>query len=1322
MHMTQQKNATASSHTYVWKRALLLLLLLCFTEWISAANITWSGNTSTAWNVATNWVGNTVPGNNDNAIIVGSRPNYPVINSNINVRNITINSSGTGGTLTILSGTVNARRLSVRAGGFLNISGGSLSGTRLSVTGTLTMSNGVLLSTGTASINSGGIINQSGGTLFLGNNINGNPSADLQVNAGGVYNQSGGTVTIVNMRAGSGMFNQTGTTALFKIYGNWQMGTGSTFNSTSGTFQVADDGNNSNYATGTRQFNNIIIDNGVDPGFDNANPSTFPISGNFTNNSTSFSSNTNATFTFNGTGNQTIFSAITNTSATFGNLVVNKPSGIVTLLSNIYSSGNLTVTAGTLDCDTRICNRSTNGGSFTLSAGATMLLTGSTGGFTGSNFPFNFTAISLAPTSTVVYDGNAQTVASHIYGNLTLTCTAGTSFKTMPTAAMIVQGNLVSSIGTGTSVAFSANSNFTVAGNVTIGPSTTFNAGAFIHTIGGNYSSLGVVNASTGKFVFNGTANQTLSTLSAFYRLQINKTTGLVQLNSNITMNDTLVFTRGNIRTGSFKVIINTNGKVGGAGTATGWVFGIMEIVLATGVNITKTFFIGDSLRYAPVTTTFASVTVAGGVNARTTGSDHPQISLSTLNSLRNVNRYWTIANNGITFTSSVLTFNWQAADVDVGAVTTLFKVSRYTGVWDTTAVLNPLPTSIQATGVTFFGDFAVGERCAASVIGNWTGGLSTDWWTPGNWQCGIIPSTTVNALISTGLPRYPVLNSGVGAIRNLTIQPGASVTVTGATLQISGTITNTGTFTVSAGTVELNGTFTQTIPANVFAGNQIANLTTNNAAGVNLSGTLNVTGILKANVGNFNTNGFLTLVSNATQTALIDGAGNGEVLGSVNIQRYLPSGFGYRYISSPVAGATVNQFSDDLNLTATFPTFYRYVENVASTGWEDYIVPANALTTMAGYAGNFGTATAAKTIDMQGVVNNHLKSISLQNNNRPFTLGFNLVGNPFPSPINWDAASGWNRVNIDNAIYYFDAGTVNQYTGTYSSYINGISSNGVATGIIPAMQGFFVHVSNGAFPVNGLLQVDNPARTTHLQPYFHRTATDPSLAMIRLELFFKDGSGLSDAFTVYYDEQASEDFNSENDALKLMNTDSDAPNFYTLSSDRVRLSINSLPGLPGDLPVIPVGLKCERSGEVTLKVVELQNIPDHLNIYFTDSEKRTNYNLRNASDFSFKVEAGNFENQYRILFTEKDLPLVSDIDQFSVYAYHGTIYMYHDVLPGQQATVVITNLQGQIVQQLQVSGNGNVSIPTSLSSGIYIATFRSGNTVYSEKLFINGQ
>ena len=69
------------------------------------------------------------------------------------------------------------------------------------------------------------------------------------------------------------------------------------------------------------------------------------------------------------------------------------------------------------------------------------------------------------------------------------------------------------------------------------------------------------------------------------------------------------------------------------------------------------------------------------------------------------------------------------------------------------------------------------------------------------------------------------------------------------------------------------------------------------------------IPGPTSVNVGN------LTLLSTASQTALIDGAGSGSVDGNVSMQRYIASGFGYKYISSPFQAATVNELSDDLLL-----------------------------------------------------------------------------------------------------------------------------------------------------------------------------------------------------------------------------------------------------------------------------------------------------------------------------------------------------------------------------------------------------------------------
>ena len=94
----------------------------------------------------------------------------------------------------------------------------------------------------------------------------------------------------------------------------------------------------------------------------------------------------------------------------------------------------------------------------------------------------------------------------------------------------------------------------------------------------------------------------------------------------------------------------------------------------------------------------------------------------------------------------------------------------------------------------------------------------------------------------------------------------------------------------------------------------------------------------------------------------------------------------------------------------------------------------------------------------------------------------------------------------MDNAIYFFSNGTVNQYTGTYSSYVNGVSSNGIASNIIAAMQGFFVHVSNGTYPVAGLLAVNNTAGNLNLTTvFFGYTVPQAPCRLIRLSAGFFD-------------------------------------------------------------------------------------------------------------------------------------------------------------------------------------------------------------------------
>src|SRR5690606_8715439 len=144
---------------------------------------------------------------------------------------------------------------------------------------------------------------------------------------------------------------------------------------------------------------------------------------------------------------------------------------------------------------------------------------------------------------------------------------------------------------------------------------------------------------------------------------------------------------------------------------------------------------------------------------------------------------------------------------------------------------------------------------------------------------------------------------------------------------------------------------------------------------------------------------------------------------------------------------------------------------------------------------------TAEKTVEISGTVNNGNYSRTLYNHNGKFTNGFNLVGNTYPSPIDWDAADGWTKTNVDNAIYFFMAGTEDRYTGTYTSYVNGIKSDDEkSSNIIPSMQGFFVHVSDKTLddsPTIATLGMTNEVRISDFQQSFLKRAEKPSPELI---------------------------------------------------------------------------------------------------------------------------------------------------------------------------------------------------------------------------------
>lgn len=557
-----------------------------------------------------------------------------------------------------------------------------------------------------------------------------------------------------------------------------------------------------------------------------------------------------------------------------------------------------------------------------------------------------------------------------------------------------------------------------------------------------------------------------------------------------------------------------------------------------------------------------------------------------------------------------------------------------------------------------------------------------------------------------------PILSIGQGLVIN-----GGATIVNINNLISKGNFINNGTYTDNSGTVIFSGITQQIAGISSTSFNNITvssgSTTSINSSGHSLQGTLLSNGTLNAS-------GNITLLSTAAKTALIDGSGSGIVNGNITMQRYLPSGFGYKYVSSPFQSAVVGEFSDDMDLTATFPTFYYYDETQNNTGWISYVNAASTLNPMRGYAANFGSDLLSKIIDVSGEVNNGSMQVNLFNNNKTYTKGFNLVGNPYPSPIDWDAASGWDKTNIDDAVYYFDAGNTNQYKGTYSSYVNGVSSDGIANNIISSMQGFFVHVSDGTYPVSATLGFSNAIRINNLNPSFHKSNIRNDIPLIRIAASYKDYPAGVDPSVVYFVDESSVRFENKWDALKIMNTDDYVPNIYIVSSNNAKQSIAAMPYPEDDLTLIPLGVLSKRKAWMRLFLKETINIPEDVFLYLYDV--KTGYHpLRDQQECLVYLDSNEYKGRFYLVFSKKDIQYIpEESDMFYAYTSNAKLFVYLSNQVALESNLYVRNLLGQVVFNKKISGLGYHEIDLNLNTGIYIIQLESNNNKYSKKVFVS--
>ncbi len=474
-------------------------------------------------------------------------------------------------------------------------------------------------------------------------------------------------------------------------------------------------------------------------------------------------------------------------------------------------------------------------------------------------------------------------------------------------------------------------------------------------------------------------------------------------------------------------------------------------------------------------------------------------------------------------------------------------------------------------------------ERIEIAAVINaktWNGSQNTDWNTAANWTPTGVP-TAAHCVVIPDVTNAPVISGGnEGFAKSLTLLENASLLVeSNATITVAENVTLaideiTGETTADF-TLENNGYLVQT-----------------------------------QNTSSNNNNGKITVNKSSTPMFRLEATG----------------------WASPVEDQKLYDFA----VGTVFGRVYYYDEttNAFSTNGitsESVFEPGQGYSVRAPNTFNPYTESATPTIFeglFYGKPNNGDISINVTANN----LGYNYVGNPYPSPI--DAAEFLSS-NSNVASLYFWTHEAPPIGGVYmaNNYASFTSMGGTMAaaggeepdGIIQVGQGFVIKTSQ-----QYLLQFTNDLRIPNSNGQFFRNNTEKH----RMWLNLSDNTTNYNQILVGYVENASMGADHQIDA-KMFGYSGNA--IYSLiENEKYVIQGRSLPFNNND--TVPIGFKATNAGNFTISISKKDGLFENEQfIYLKDLALNITHNL-SESAYNFLTEAGTFENRFEIMYQNEPL------------------------------------------------------------------------------------
>lgn len=436
---------------------------------------------------------------------------------------------------------------------------------------------------------------------------------------------------------------------------------------------------------------------------------------------------------------------------------------------------------------------------------------------------------------------------------------------------------------------------------------------------------------------------------------------------------------------------------------------------------------------------------------------------------------------------------------------------------------------------------------------------------------------------------------------------------------------------------------------------------------------------------------------------ASLVGVDNLTVSGTATIERtvdgYTSDTDGYHFLSAPVSGFTITG-SDFAPVSGTDdffswdePTNYwlNFYEGMTDTEFEvgkGYLVaydPTNPGT----FYGSLNNSSETKNLTYTPTMGE----------------GWNLLGNPYPSAIDWDllTKSGTPDVDINGTVYVL--------RGSDNVYIDWNGSAGDLTdGYIPVNNGFFVKTNT-----SGQTITIDPADQVHSSVGFLKSGNKSS-ADNTLKISIANETYQNNSY-IQFRSDATVEFDNAIDAYKLFGS-SDAPQLFTSLSE-TEYSINCIP-FSFDGMQLPMGFKNRVTSEYTISVSGLESFQDeNIEIFLEDLETTDLIDLT-VETYTFTAENIDYNDRFILHFS--GITAVGEemmFDDVQIYANDNSVYFKFDKMPNGKSTVTVYNTLGQRVYGGEFEMSTLSSIRLNNKAGIYIVHLQSENGSTTKKVMI---